>query len=329
MSGEIKFSCLACGQHIVCDAGESGRPMLCPACNANLTVPHQIDEEPAPPATAPETLESSAKPPRLCESEAAGRRATSALAIASLVCSITCVGWLAGIICGHLAKARIRRDPRLKGRGLATTGLIISYATLVFGTGLAAATVLWWAAQFKEAYRLAEQETATNSLVAAQDQTESQTGSHSDEPTQVPAAGSGWTMDVKDAPIPDSPVSGQIRGQSFELRKAIWHGSFLKFTSANGAEYVIIRGLGQRIANSDIEVEHDSSSDSPKVEIAWGENGQNNTQRFDAGYAMELKFDAVKRRRIHGHIYLCLPDDSKSYIAGAFTVVLPKPKPQQ
>jgi hypothetical protein len=31
--------------------------------------------------------------------------------------------------------------------------------------------------------------------------------------------------------------------------------------------------------------------------------------------------------RIRGQIYLCLPDDSKSYIAGSFTVILPKPKP--
>jgi hypothetical protein len=55
----------------------------------------------------------------------------SRLAAASFICSIVLgVGWLAGIVCGHLAKARIRRNPLLDGAGLATAGLVISYLTL-------------------------------------------------------------------------------------------------------------------------------------------------------------------------------------------------------
>lgn len=56
---------------------------------------------------------------------------TSGLAIASLVLSvvgpITCIP---AIICGHLALRRIRKEPILRGRGLALAGLIIGYIVL-------------------------------------------------------------------------------------------------------------------------------------------------------------------------------------------------------
>ena len=54
------------------------------------------------------------------------------LAIASLLSSVVLgIGWLPGIICGHLAKARMRRDPLLDGEKMANAGLIISYFMLV------------------------------------------------------------------------------------------------------------------------------------------------------------------------------------------------------
>ncbi len=63
---------------------------------------------------------------------------TSALAIASLVSGI--VGWtvlpligmLVAIVCGHLARAEIRRAPpgSMEGNGLAVAGLVLGYAQL-------------------------------------------------------------------------------------------------------------------------------------------------------------------------------------------------------
>ena len=64
------------------------------------------------------------------------------LAIASLLSSVVLgIGWLPGIICGHLARARMRRDPLLDGEKMANAGLAISYfmlaAILVTSTGFA------------------------------------------------------------------------------------------------------------------------------------------------------------------------------------------------
>ncbi|HEV2330042.1 MAG TPA: hypothetical protein VGY56_14770 [Verrucomicrobiae bacterium] len=71
-----------------------------------------------------------------------------------------------------------------------------------------------------------------------------------------------------------------------------------------------------------------SGSDSPKIEIGWIDGGQKKTETFQNGCAMELKLDNAKGRRIPGQIYLCVPHDSKSYIAGTFTIVMAKPKPK-
>jgi len=41
------------------------------------------------------------------------------------------IGAPVAIICGHLAKAQIKKDPNLSGRGLATAGLVLGYLTLL------------------------------------------------------------------------------------------------------------------------------------------------------------------------------------------------------
>jgi hypothetical protein len=60
---------------------------------------------------------------------------TSGLAIASLVLALFAlcgVGSIGAIVCGHLAIARIKTsNGTLKGRGLATAGLILGYVELV------------------------------------------------------------------------------------------------------------------------------------------------------------------------------------------------------
>jgi Mg/Co/Ni transporter MgtE len=37
-----------------------------------------------------------------------------------------------GIVCGHLARSQIRKDPNFTGGGIALAGLIVGYGFLVF-----------------------------------------------------------------------------------------------------------------------------------------------------------------------------------------------------
>ena len=66
-------------------------------------------------------------------------RPTSALAITSLVSGI--LGWtllpflgsIAAVICGHMARAEIRRDPNLDGDGMAVAGLGLGWVSIALG----------------------------------------------------------------------------------------------------------------------------------------------------------------------------------------------------
>ena len=67
-------------------------------------------------------------------------RQTSSLAVISLVAGI--LGWtlapflgsVGAVICGHLARAEIRRAPdRLEGDGLAIAGLVLGWGQIVLG----------------------------------------------------------------------------------------------------------------------------------------------------------------------------------------------------
>jgi hypothetical protein len=50
------------------------------------------------------------------------------MAVASLVCSLVCLGFL-GIIFGHIAVSQINRTGE-EGKGLAIAGLVIGYVSL-------------------------------------------------------------------------------------------------------------------------------------------------------------------------------------------------------
>ena len=114
---DFRFACPNCGQRIVADSGYRGTEITCPNCQKTLTIP-QIRA----PAAAALIAGKSAAP---------GSGETSRLALASLICSwLLGVGAIPGIVCGHLARLRFRRDPALAGRKMANAGLITSYLSL-------------------------------------------------------------------------------------------------------------------------------------------------------------------------------------------------------
>ena len=116
---DFKFACTNCGHSISCDSSHQGTQITCPNCQQPLTV-SQI-REPPPQPVKPETTE------RPC-----------GLATASLVCSLfLSLGCIPGIICGHMALGRLRRNVFLTGKGMATAGLIVSYLALFSTIGFA------------------------------------------------------------------------------------------------------------------------------------------------------------------------------------------------
>ena len=70
-----------------------------------------------------------------CEYSKDGKQ-TSGLAIASLVLSCLSIilgpfGCLPGIVCGHLARRDIKKNPDHTGKGIALAGLLVGYMFLI------------------------------------------------------------------------------------------------------------------------------------------------------------------------------------------------------
>ncbi len=144
---EAKISCPHCNQHIALDDAWAGQTINCPVCQQPFVVPGappmaQVITPSAPglrisgaaaaqPAAPPAGSAGPARP------QPAPGTKISGLAIASLVLSLLgCffITAIAGVICGHMARGRIRANRNLSGGGLALAGLIIGYIFIALMT---------------------------------------------------------------------------------------------------------------------------------------------------------------------------------------------------
>jgi Domain of unknown function (DUF4190) len=129
---DFKFNCPACGQKILGDTTYVGRQIICPTCRKGITIPRP-DAAPAASSAAPQSAASTIPLPVLRESMPKPARLCP-LAPAALIGVLVP---LVGIVCGHLALSRIHKDTSLKGTGMATIGLVLSYFAL-------AGCVVWY-----------------------------------------------------------------------------------------------------------------------------------------------------------------------------------------
>ena len=311
---------------------QAGAETTCPSCQARIIVPADVS---APTPIAPTGISTPPdNPPAFTGHTGIAAQKTSGLAIASLVCSVlsivTCVGWLPGIICGHLAKSRIRRNSSLKGSGLATAGLFIGYLMLLAEVGTTAIYMWRISAAVKQGFAEVQHNVATNKFVITE--TQSMTVSNNNEPVEpaapapvatathphVEAVAAGWSADLRAVPIPNHPVSGKLHGTDFVLKGATFRNGELKLTAPNGLVLDIYR-LGASVEGQNYEVQTtDDSSVNPRARMTWNEGDVEMTATFSKGYAMKLQFAQANKQRVAGKIYLCFPDEAKSYVAGTF-----------
>ena len=69
----------------------------------------------------------------------------------------------------------------------------------------------------------------------------------------------------------------------------------------------------------------------PRVVLRWTDDQQPRPpkQEILGGYAMKLALGQPANGRMPGKIYICLADESKSYVAGAFEAEIRKPAPRK
>lgn len=138
-----------------------------------------------------------------------------------------------------------------------------------------------------------------------------------------------WTLDIPKMVIPDTKVSGSIHGQPFALDGTkLTRGGSLELLE--GKEHFPDRSVtihlfpeeGETLPGKTYVTLSDERVSVPHVRIKWQEPGSRfgGKETFTHGYAMVLQFGECKRGQLPGMIYLCLPDESRSVIAGTFSV---------
>jgi hypothetical protein len=141
-----------------------------------------------------------------------------------------------------------------------------------------------------------------------------------------------WTLDLTNTPFPENSVNGRIHDRDFISERAVLQGGTLSFRMKPNHPldmsiniYLFAKQAEELSGKSAIVTTNNIRS--PRVTLRWKENDKNVTRPFTNGYALKLEFGAQNGNRMPGKVYICLPDDEHSSIAGVFDAEIKKPAP--
>lgn len=148
-----------------------------------------------------------------------------------------------------------------------------------------------------------------------------------------PGGDTNSRLNLADAKIPDTPVAGQINGQSFVIQRATIRGGMLilwqgpKWPPEFGMAVDFVARQAEELAGKTIIVEA-AQTNAPRLMVRWkDEQGQSVTQEYQDGYALRVEFGELAGTRLPGRVYLAAPDEGRSHIAGTFEADIHKPPP--
>lgn len=150
------------------------------------------------------------------------------------------------------------------------------------------------------------------------------------DPADKNAAQPAWTLDLSRMSVPDAPAAGKVHGQDFRPDRIQFENGILTFRQGQeffaDLEFNVFLFLtkGESIAGKSFRVNNNTEFGNPHVNVAWMPKEKfgavPNTTTFMNKYAMILEFGPLQNGAIRGKIYLCVPDESKSFVAGTFTI---------
>lgn len=142
-----------------------------------------------------------------------------------------------------------------------------------------------------------------------------------------------WKLNLDGVVLPETPVAGRLSGREFTCQRATLLGGSLSLRQGNKwpPELGVVIGLhairSADLAGKTIGVRTNLAA-APRVSLRWKDDQQQPaTGNFNGGYALRIEFGPLTDGRLPGKIYLCVPDEQKSYVAGSFSAEIVKPKP--
>ena len=144
-----------------------------------------------------------------------------------------------------------------------------------------------------------------------------------------------WTLNLTNTAIPEAGAVGGIHGKGFVCERATLQGGTLTLRQGRSGPTdfgIVIRLFaqqGEELSGKAVEVTADRIPPLPRVTLRWRDEGQPkaSTEDIREGYAMKLVFGPAANERIPARIYICLPDEAKSFVAGTFEAEIRKPNP--
>lgn len=159
-----------------------------------------------------------------------------------------------------------------------------------------------------------------------------ETPAHAQEPVRPDYAGSNlWTLDLSGLTIPDMKVAGSLHHHAFTLDRATLTGSNLTLRLGRngpvelGLNIYFFNRQPDELSGKTAEVKP-TDAIAPRVTLHWKEN-ERRSETFHGGYAMKVEFGPAAGNAIPGKLFVSLPDDSKSWLAGTFRAEIRKPGP--
>jgi hypothetical protein len=161
----------------------------------------------------------------------------------------------------------------------------------------------------------------------------SQPGSSANPSVSVDRAGLGkaWTLNLAGATYPDDIASGRVHNRNFNCQRAFVQNGSLALRQGSGYQPDLVVNVflpandENELSGKSFNVQTNDIGLAPRVVLRWKEADLQVAQTFTNGYALKLEFGPVASGRMPGKIYLCLPDASRSFVAGTFEAEIRKP----
>lgn len=133
-----------------------------------------------------------------------------------------------------------------------------------------------------------------------------------------------WTLDLAKAIIPEEPAVGRIHGSGFSCQRSTVQGGIVALRQGQawppdlGITLVLNLRPGEALNGKSIEIAPNYPRP-PRIVVRWKDEQQESaTETIRSGYALKLAFGEPTHGRLPGKIYVGLPDEARSFIAGTF-----------
>jgi DNA-directed RNA polymerase subunit RPC12/RpoP len=143
-----------------------------------------------------------------------------------------------------------------------------------------------------------------------------------------------WTMDLSEASIPEATAVGSIHASGFYCERATLQGGHLTLRQGRsgpadlGITVQLFAHEGEELSGKTVEIQPDRAPPLPKIVLRWKDEQQKAaTRNINNGYALKVAFGEAASGRIPGKIYISLPDENKSFVAGTFNAEIKKAPP--